>query len=168
VKKTEKGLEFCLEIADNIGMKTIIALLLLCAPAFAQSTKAHDAIVAKDGAARAAEFQDAIEVNIRAELRDELAPIVAAIRYAENGGAGREYGILHKRVKPTYRSQAGWCAATVQKNYDRWVAAGSEGEFIVFLGKRYCPVGADNDPNGLNKHWVKNVTHWTKKIKERT
>ena len=145
-------------------MKTIIALLLLCAPAFAQSTKAHDAIVAKDGAARAAEFQDAIEVNIRPECRDMLAPIVAAIRYAENGGKGKEYGILHPRVKPTYRSQAGWCAATVQKNYDRWVKAGRKGEFIVFLGNRYCPVGAENDPNGLNKNWTKNVRFYVDKF----
>lgn len=148
-------------------MKTLIALLLLCAPSFAQSAKAYDAIVAKDGITRAEDFRDALRVNVREEMHAELAPIIAAIRYAENGGAGREYGILHKRVKKTYRSQAGWCAATVQKNYDRWVKAGREGEFIVFLGKRYCPVGADNDPNGLNKHWVKNVTHWTKKIKER-
>ena len=129
-------------------------LTLLASPVFGQAT---EAIKAKDGDAHAASYVDAIRVNIRPECVDKLAPIVAAIRYAENGGKGREYGILHPRVKPTYRSQAGWCAATVQKNYDRWVKAGSKGEFVVFLGKRYCPVGADNDPNGLNKHWIKNV-----------
>lgn len=125
----------------------------------------QDAILQKDGQAAADAFQDAIEVNIRPECRDMLAPIVASIRYAENGGKGKEYGILHPRVKPTYRSQAGWCAATVQKNYDRWVKAGSKGDFISFLGSRYCPVGADNDPSGLNKHWVKNVTHYAQKFK---
>lgn len=124
----------------------------------------QDAILQKDGQAAAEAFQDAIEVNIRPECRDMLAPIVAAIRYAENGGKGKEYGILHPRVKPTYRSQAGWCAATVQKNYDRWVKAGSKGEFIVFLGKRYCPVGAENDPNGLNKNWTKNVRFYVDKF----
>jgi hypothetical protein len=77
---------------------------------------------------------------------------------------GKEYGILHPRVKPTYRSQAGWCAATVQKNYDRWVKAGRKGEFIVFLGNRYCPVGAENDPNGLNKNWTKNVRFYVDKF----
>ena len=127
-------------------------------------TQATQAIEAKDGKACAIQYQDAIEVNIRPECRDMLAPIVSAIRYAENGGKGREYGILHPRVKPTYRSQAGWCASTVQKNYDRWVKAGSKGEFIVFLGNRYCPVGADND-NGTNKHWIGNVTHYTQKFK---
>ena len=124
----------------------------------------QDAILKKDGQDKALEYKDAIEVNIRPECRDILAPIVAAIRYAENGGKGKEYGILHPRVKPTYRSQAGWCAATVQKNYDRWVKAGRKGEFVVFLGNRYGPVGAENDPNGLNKNWVKNVRFYVDKF----
>ena len=143
-------------------MKALLSLALLCAPALAQSPT--QAIKDKDGAKCAAMFDDAIKVNIRPECVRELAPIVAAIRYAENGRAGREYGILHPRVKPTYRSQAGWCAATVQKNYDRWVKAGRKGEYIKFLGARYCPVGADNDPTGLNKHWIKNVTKFRKKF----
>jgi len=134
----------------------LITTLLL---SLAQTT-AYDAILAKDGKACADAFQDAIEVNIRPECRDMLAPVVASIRHAENGGKGREYGILHPRVKPTYRSQAGWCSATVQKNYDRWVKAGRKGDFISFLGARYCPVGADNDPTGLNKHWIKNVKYY--------
>ena len=145
-------------------MKTIALLLCLTSPALAQSN-AHKAIEAKDGKACAAQFDDAINVNIRPELRTKLAPIVAAIRYAENGGKGREYGILHKRVKPTYRSQAGWCAATVQKHYDRWVKAGRKGEFVVSLGARYCPVGAENDPDNLNRHWVGNVKKFQKKFK---
>lgn len=134
----------------SITMLQYALLLMLQVPG-------QDAILKKDGQDKALEYKDAIEVNIRPECRDILAPIVAAIRYAENGGKGKEYGILHPRVKPTYRSQAGWCAATVQKNYDRWVKAGRKGEFIVFLGNRYCPVGAENDPNGLNKNWTKNV-----------
>ena len=136
----------------------IITTLLL---SLAQSS-AYNAIEAKDGKACADAFNNAIEENIRVECRAMLAPIVSAIRYAENGGKGREYGILHKRVKPTYRSQAGWCSATVQKNYDRWIKAGSKGDFISFLGSRYCPIGAENDPNGLNAHWINNVTHYAK------
>jgi len=145
-------------LADNIDMLLITTLLL----SLAQVTP-YDAIKAKDGVACAEQFQDAIEVNIRAECREMLAPIVSAIRYAENGSKGREYGILHPRVKPTYRSQAGWCAKTVQNNYDRWIKAGRKGDFISFLGSRYCPIGAENDPNGLNKHWVANVTHYAKR-----
>jgi len=138
----------------NIGMLFVTLLLSLA------QTTAYDAIVSKDGVVCANQFQDAIIVNIRPECRAMLAPIVASIRHAENGGKGREYGILHPRVKPTYRSQAGWCASTVQKHYDRWVKGGRVGEFIVSLGARYCPIGADNDPTGLNKHWIKNVKYY--------
>ena len=135
-------------------IKALIALLVLSTPAMAD--KAHDAIERKDGASKALLYDDAIQVNIRPNMRAKLAPIVAAIRYAENGRAGREYGILHPRVDPTYRSQAGWCAATVQKNYDRWVAAGSKGEFVTFLGNRYCPLDNPRDKDGLNRHWIGN------------
>ena len=135
----------------------IITSLIL---ATALQSSAYNAIESKDGKACADAFQDAINVNIREECRAMLAPVVSAIRYAENGGKGREYGILHPRVKPTYRSQAGWCSATVQKQYDRWVKAGSKGGFIESLGARYCPIGADNDPDGLNKYWIINVKYY--------
>jgi len=121
------------------------------------------AIQAKDGAKCAAMFDDAVRVNIRPELRAKLAPIVAAIRYAENGKT-YQYGIIHKRCKAGYRNQAGWCAATVQKNWDRWVKAGSKGEFITYLGGIYCPIGVKNDPTGLNKHWIKNVKKFKKRF----
>ena len=142
-------------------MKALLILLMLTSPALADG---RSAIVAKDGEAKAVLYDDAIKVNIRPECRAKLAPIVAAIRYAENGKT-YEYGIIHKRCPKGYRAQAGWCAATVQKNYDRWVKAGSKGDFITYLGGIYCPVGAKNDPNGLNKHWIKNVTHYTNKFK---
>ena len=151
---------FRIIVSTLLGMFLWLALAFVAVGGVVFAQSPHDAIQAKDGKACAAQFQDAVNENIRPELRATLAPYVAAIRYAENGGKGREYGILHPRVKPTYRSQAGWCAATVQKNYDRWVKAGRKGKFVAFLGGRYCPVGADNDPNGLNKHWVKNVTHY--------
>ena len=147
-------------------MKHLTAiLLLLTSVAHADEAKATAAILKKDGKAHAAQFEDAVRVNIRPELRDELAPIVAAIRHSENGRAGREYGILHpKALGKSYRTQAGWCAATVQKHYDRWHKAGRKGDFLESLARRYCPVGADNDPTGLNKHWLKNVTHFTQKF----
>ena len=119
----------------------------------------------KDGATHAEFFSQAIKANIRPQLQDKLSRIVAAIRYAENGRKGREYGVLHPRaLNKSYRIQAGWCAATVQKNYDRWEQAGAPGEVVVYLGNIYCPVGADNDPTGLNQHWIKNVSKLYKKF----
>jgi len=101
--------------------------------------------------------------------RPELICILFAIRTAENGRKGIEFGVLHPRAvdQPnSLRVQAGWCAATISKNYKRWIESTQNppnailkpySDFITFLGNRYCPVGADNDPNGLNKHWIPNV-----------
>jgi len=108
------------------------------------------------------ELLDALEENL--PDHEFLWPVVYAIRRSENGGPGREFGILVKGVD-TYRQQAGWCAATVRKNYERWLKTKPADPmnipvFIVFLGSKYCPVGASNDPTGLNKNWVGNVTDW--------
>jgi hypothetical protein len=89
-----------------------------------------------------------------------LVCILFAIRTAENGREGIEFGVLHPRAidQPnSLRVQAGWCAATISKNHKRWVDSGQHVDFITFLGNRYCPVGADNDPTGLNNHWIPNV-----------
>jgi len=92
--------------------------------------------------------------------------ILLAIRKAENGGPGREFGILHPDAIDTdLNTQAGWAAATVVKNRARWIAAERQEDYVSFLGRRYCPVGADNDPTGLNIHWIKNVNHWVYKLK---
>ena len=141
-----------------LGYALWLTLAIVAIGGVASAQTYRDVIVKKDGAAKAALFDDAIKVNIRPELHSKLAPYVSAIRYAENGRAGREYGCLSKYAKDRgYRRQAGECAYTVQRQWDRWVKAGRKGEFVVSLGNRYCPVGADNDPTGLNKHWIKNV-----------
>lgn len=150
-----------------MNTRLLLLLLLLCSPTFGDGTRA--AIVAKDGEAAAELFDDAVAVNIRPALRAKLAPIVAAIRYAENGRAGREYGVLHPRAKgKSYRTQAGWCAATVQKHWDRYTKAGGKpadlAAFLESLARRYCPVGAGNDPTGLNKHWLRNVSAFRDKF----
>lgn len=121
------------------------------------------AIQKKDGPRAAEAFVDAVKVNIRPEHYDLLVPILAAVRHAENGRAGREYGVLHpKALDKSYRTQAGWSAATIQKQFDRYCKAGGDPKdvaaYLVSLRDRYCPIGADNDPLGLNSHWLKNVT----------
>ena len=110
----------------------------------------------------------------RNNLRKGLYPVLYAIRKAENGEKRRELGIIHprceaemdKRPNETLDIQAGWCAATVQKNYDRWIRAGKPNDYIIYLGDRFCFVGAANDPDGLNKNWIGNVNSWLKKIRE--
>ena len=95
-----------------------------------------------------------------------LLCVLFAIRNAENGRAGIEFGVLHPRAvdKPnSLRVQAGWAAATVSKNHKRWLDSKENIDFITFLGNRYCPVGADNDPTGLNRHWIGNVRKFTER-----
>ena len=83
-----------------------------------------------------------------------------AIYIAEGGAKTKHpYGILAE-YKTTTPRQA--CINTIKTNIRKWNKAGNVGdykEFIVFMGKTYCPIGAKNDPTGLNRHWVKNVTY---------
>jgi len=105
----------------------------------------------------------------RNNCKDQLFPLLLAIRKAENGKKGCEFGIVHPRAWNTnLDTQAGWCAATVVKNFERWSGNGisGDGSFIEFLGSRYAPIGAENDPDNLNKNWVQNVRFWYERLKD--
>jgi hypothetical protein len=74
--------------------------------------------------------------------------------YKAEGGAktSHPYGILAHYKHTTPREA---CINTIKhalKDFD------GKGDFIRFLQKRYCPIGASNDPKGLNKNWYANVT----------
>jgi len=103
--------------------------------------------------------------------------ILLAIRKAENGRAGREFGIMHPAAIDTdLETQAAWAAATIVKNRQRWSqevfiaigegkpvrAAASGPGFIEFLADRYCP--SSIDPVG-NINWKENVRYWFWKFK---
>jgi hypothetical protein len=80
-----------------------------------------------------------------------------AIWLAEGGKAAKTpYGVLSVRTGSEARARA-VCVNTVRNNWTRWEAAGKPGDFIDYLGKKYAPVGAKNDPRGLNKNWPGNV-----------
>jgi hypothetical protein len=91
---------------------------------------------------------------------------LGALRRAENGGPGREFGVLSVSA-PTYEDQVRLAAASIRRNVERFEASGrvavdpvtgrySE-EFIRFFSNRYAPVGAANDPTGLNQHHARNL-----------
>ncbi len=94
------------------------------------------------------------------------AAFLAAIRIAENGGPGREFGVLSEAAD-TYEAQARIAALSIRNNTYRYVlrfkewpvdAQGGLSEaFTKFMAARWAPVGADNDPDDLNAHWPKNV-----------
>ncbi len=100
----------------------------------------------------------------RNDCKGEDLVILFALRKIENGRPGLEFGIMHPRAKNTdLDTQAGWAAATIVKNRQRW---DGKGDFIEFLGSRYAPIGVKNDPKGLNKNWVRNVRYWKEKLEK--
>ena len=85
----------------------------------------------------------------------DIDRLANAIYKAEGGARTKHpYGILAK-YKTTTPRQA--CINTIKSNLKRW---NGQGDFIDALGKVYCPIGASNDPKGLNKNWTRNVKHF--------
>lgn len=84
--------------------------------------------------------------------------IADAIYKAEGGSrASHAYGIL-AHYKHTTPRQA--CLNTIANARCKYEKSDKYIDFISFLGKIYCPIGASNDPMGLNKNWVKNVRYF--------
>ncbi|GEM_PF-713515 len=93
--------------------------------------------------------------------------LLLAIRESERGGKGLEFGIMHPEAKGTnLLTQAEWACGTIKNNFRRFTAQNQETDFITFLGKRYAPIGAENDPKGFNQYWVRNVRYWYLKYSE--
>jgi hypothetical protein len=91
---------------------------------------------------------------VYAEFSNE--EIVTAIKKIENSRR-HPYGIVSVRCSgdATCRQV---CLRTVKNNRHRFSKNhGDAKDFINFLAKRYCPVGAKNDPHGLNKNWEPNM-----------
>lgn len=107
--------------------------------------------------------------------------LLMAIRQAE-GGKKFPFGIMpskpykqstgykesgqFKKFSSELEKQAVWCAWTIKANQSRWASlnwlkkAAHGNDFLRFLGSRYAPIGAGNDPNGLNRNWVPNVSNF--------
>ncbi len=91
----------------------------------------------------------------------DIDRLATAIYHAEGGSKTKHpYGILTK-YKITTPRQA--CINTINTNLRKFKAQNKEKDFIVFMSKTYCPIGAKNDPTGLNKNWVKNVKFYYNK-----
>lgn len=82
-----------------------------------------------------------------------VSKLADAIYLAEGGAkTSHPYGIL-QHYKHTSARQA--CINTIKHAMRDY----RSGDFISFLGSRYCPVGCDNDV-GTNKYWIKNVKYF--------
>lgn len=103
-----------------------------------------------------------------------LYALSLAVRRQENGGKGTEFGVMAAKGTDL-EEQARWAIVTFIKNIQRWERkeggwktkfTNPEQDYIAFLGSRWCPVGAINDPLGLNKHWIPNVQQLYKLYKK--
>ncbi len=106
--------------------------------------------------AHAAEFKNSPAYTIEGHTIDRWT---GAIGKAENNP---NYGILSVSCHPGADCRR-VCANTVRNNYKRWVKAGKRGTYLSFLANRYCPIGAANDPHGLNANWRRNVAYYLAK-----
>lgn len=86
--------------------------------------------------------------------------IVNAIYQAE-GGANAQYLYGIRSIKyDTPREARQICLNTVQNQRRRHSAHICGISYLECLAKRYCPSGAGNDPQGLNKNWLGNVRYF--------
>lgn len=121
--------------------------------------------------------EEKVEIECVAREYGLEPELVAAVRKAENGSAGREFGILSVDA-PDFPSQLRTCCATLRRylyEYGRnpFVLASTDKghdrlsyspEFIQYAAKRYAPQGASNDPTALNSNWSRNVNTFYRKF----
>lgn len=98
-------------------------------------------------------------------LKGEKRTLLFVIRLVENGTLGREFGVLSPEAmrykndpdwRKSFTTQARWAAGTIKKRYTD----------LESFSARWCPVGADNDPKGLNKNWLPNARYWMTELKK--
>jgi hypothetical protein len=92
--------------------------------------------------------------------------LLAALRRVENGKPGREFGVLSVSA-PGPEDQARLAANTIRNTARRFELQGKNptdpntgrytNEFLRFFSARYAPIGAANDPAGLNRFHAANL-----------
>lgn len=92
------------------------------------------------------------------ESHEIPASVVADAIYRAEGGAKTRhpYGVLSVKVGSTAEARQ-VCLNSIRNSRQRWEKAGRPGDWLEFFQKRWCPVGASNDPAGLNHNWLRNV-----------
>lgn len=81
--------------------------------------------------------------------------------YKAEGGirAKKPYGILSVKCEGEKACRK-VCINTIKNNIKRWERSGKKEPYFSFLARRYAPIGVANDPSGLNKNWLRNVSRF--------
>ena len=53
---------------------------------------------------------------------------------------------------------------SLKKSWNRYQQTAMKISFEEFFANRWCPVGAENDPKGLNQNWLKNLNYFMEKL----
>lgn len=119
------------------------------------------------------QFPNEYQTIMQAAQRNKIEPtdyenlsMLFAVRKAEGGRKGREFGVLTPAAmeqpgdteEKTLDRQAGWAASSILKNRERYEQSDKSTDFVTFMGNRWAPRGVANDPTDLNKHWPVNVS----------
>lgn len=94
--------------------------------------------------------------------------LVDAIKRAENSHK-HPYGILKPYCKPN--DPDGQCRKGCRQTVTKWLAKlkySTADEFIDKFGDVFCPIGASNDPKGLNANWKKNTKYFYTTLKNKS
>jgi len=91
------------------------------------------------------------------------AQIVNAI-YIIEGGPNAQYLYGIRSVHYDDEAEARRiCFNTVRNNRARFARQSKYDNYLDFLASRYCPIGAANDPRGLNVNWLRNLRYYLNK-----
>jgi hypothetical protein len=101
------------------------------------------------------------------KLNQDETDLLLAIRKIEDGKPGKECGVLYTMDGAELRPYKFWplslmengclCAVKIKRRY--------RGRLKPFAAW-YAPVGADNDPRGLNKDWLPMVKQYMRQLKK--
>lgn len=86
--------------------------------------------------------------------------IIRSIRVAEGVPS---YGVMWLAAKYGGHDNVPWqvgraeAARIMHRTYREWKTMNLREPFLRYLGGKYAPVGARNDPNDLNVNWLQNV-----------
>lgn len=105
-------------------------------------------------------FLGVIPSKASQDTHPDWETLADAIYQAEDSQA-HPYGIMVK-YKTTTPRQA--CINTCKHKWLDWLEAGKPGSYMEYLASKYAPIGASNDPTGLNKNWLPNVRYYYAKF----
>ncbi len=145
-------------LARSPQWRLLWLVALMAAPTFLISAPSHTRRPARpdpDGALAAEPPSRDLTIALQAAREYELSVFQTTalwcIRQVERGGPGREYGVLHPdAVGRSHLIQARWAAGSIRKRLPNQSA-------LPIFASRWAPVDADNDPDGLNQFWLRNM-----------